>query len=246
MQGADFAAYFSKVYIVSQPSAAGRRPNVGAELSRIGFADGQMIVPRQTVPQGANGYASRAAHGLFLSHLAILKDISNRGIERALIVEDDAIFRGKLVDPAFQHLITAAAAERKWAFWFIGHRLRQGLRGVRRDVAQISRPVSSAQCYGVQARVVDDLIGSLSAVLTRPVADPGVSRPDIGMAIDRFRKAHPEHLCLISNPALSIRRGNQEEPGQVAQGAFSAAIEAGRRARDEFWRRTGIDFRSGR
>ena len=93
MQGADFAAYFSNVYIISQPSAAGRQPTVRAELSRFGFADGQMIVPRQADPQGANGFASEHAHGNFLSHLSILKDISNRGIERALIVEDDAIFR---------------------------------------------------------------------------------------------------------------------------------------------------------
>lgn len=246
MQGAEFSKYFSLTYIVSLPERAGDLARVQTELSRVGFDDQQVMVPMQANPKQANGFASRAAHAGFLNHLAILKDISNRGVTRALVVEEDAIFRTMLSDPEAQRRITGTADGWKWAMWSLGHQLRQGLRGVRREVTPTKRPVNSAQCYGVHSRVIDDLIAHLSSELGRALAESDTGRADIGRTLEHFRSSNPEHICLVSNPALSIRCGSQSAPAKGDQRSAGAAVTAARRARDEFWRRTGIDFRSGR
>lgn len=245
MQGADFAEYFPAVYVINLPERTDRLASVREELGRLGLNDDRVQVPDAPIAGDANGFPSRGVYGNFLSHLSILKDISNRGLERALILEDDAIFRTGLRAPEFQRRIVAEAEAQNWAMWFIGHRLRQGLRGEKRGVVRTERPFTWAHCYAVRAPVLDDLIGYLSAVIDRPAGDPLGGKMYIDGAFGMFRRQFTDHACVVCNPAMSIQKGSHSNLAQPDGHRVSAVLETARRARDEFWRRTGIDFRSG-
>jgi glycosyl transferase, family 25 len=247
-----FATYFDKVYIINLPSRPDRLNSVIHELDRLGFADSRdrISVPYAPMPFDANGFPAKGVYGNFLSHLGILRDARAAGFERILVLEDDAIFRRSAAAPAAQAALIADVERCSWAMWFPGHALKStGLSTQSKGIAPTTLPFIGAHCYAVHARAFQPLIAYLEATEGRPRGHPEGGRMYIDGAYSMFRKLYPEHICLISNPALSIQKGTTSDLGKRKQYDASRLLnfcaQRAREARDEFWRWTGIDFRRG-
>jgi len=127
--------------------------------------------------------------------------------------------------------------------------LRQGLKGETDNVVPTQVPFTWAHCYCVHRRGISDLVSYLEATDERPAGDPMGGKMYIDGAFGLFRKFHPQNICLVSNPSMSIQKGSNSdlaaERQPWAKGSLRIALETARLARDAIWRQTGIDFRSG-
>lgn len=91
-----------KIYIVNLPQCHERRESILAECARFGLeaeifsaVDGRALPEaefRQSVFEPDRNPLSRPEAGCALSHLGIYRDMVEKGIPRALILEDDSVF----------------------------------------------------------------------------------------------------------------------------------------------------------
>ena len=245
-----FATYFDHVYIINLPTRPDRLTSVLEELDLIGFskAHDRISIPHAPLPDDPNGFKSRGVYGNFLSHLGILKEIKSGGLERALILEDDAIFLRSLRNAEVQARVISQVERYPWEMWFAGHRLRgKALSGHRKGVVQTASGFSWAHCYAVHRRGLSSLISYLEGTLQRPRGHPDGGRMYIDGAYSLYRRLHPTRVCLISNPALSIQKGTTSDLATREAGDGTVALNFckwhARLLRDEFWRWSGVDFR---
>jgi glycosyl transferase family 25 len=249
MQQTSFAQYFDRVYIINLPSRVDRLTSILRELDRLGFdeARARIFVPDAPVPCESNEFPSKGVYGNFLSHLGILREARQLKANRTLVLEDDAIFLRSIRDAGAQSRIIAEIESYNWSMWFVGHRLRKELSGKTRGIFPTTLPFSWAHCYAVHMRSLADLVSYLESVLERPPGHPEGGRMYIDGAFSMFRALYPKHICLISNPALSIQKGTSSNLGKQRRYDSLRLLRPlayqARAARDEFWRWTGVDFR---
>lgn len=242
----DFSHYFEQIYIINLPSRPDRLASTLKELSGLGITreSGQIRVPEAPMPQDPNGFPSKGVYGNFLSHLGILRNIRSRGLTRALILEDDAIFRHKLRTQAEQASLIAQIEAHNWTMWFGGHSLGTKLAKKPTGVVPTTLPFRWAHCYAVHRRGLDHLISYLEATAERARGHPEGGKMYIDGAFSLYRKLYPDRICLVSNPVLSVQKGTTSNLGKVrAYDAYTLAqplLNATRSLRDNIWKQTGI------
>lgn len=248
MQG--FAEYFDRVGIINLPSRPDRLASIRNELRLIGFDpdSDQITVPFAPQPDDDHGFKSKGVYGNFLSHLTIIKTARDEGLKRVLILEDDAIFSRRIRTVDYQNALIESAESTGWGMWFIGHYLRSAAAPPNVGVVVTTEPFKWAHCYAVNHSAMDDLIDYLEATIERPEGHPEGGKMYIDGAFSLFRAKYKTHKNLICIPAMSIQKGNQSNlalDGRTLAAGFAAPLQhTVRNFRDEFWRWTGVDFRS--
>lgn len=240
-----FQSYIDRVSIINLPEQTARLQSVKQELAGLGFdpESDQIRVPYAPRPDGDGGFTSKGVYGNFLSHLSILKEARADGLDRIMVLEDDAIFLRAARRKAEQARIVAALQSRDWGMWFGGHRLTGELAGERDFLVPTTLGFTWAHCYVVNRPALGDLVDYLEEIMERPAGDNGRGgRMYIDGAFSHFRRLYPQHPCLVSNPAISIQKGVTSNLG--AASGFARHVGAGvtaaaRAARDEVWRWTG-------
>ncbi len=241
--------FVDRVYIINLPEQTTRLASTKAELHRLGFtADSDQIrVPFAPRPETAHGFPSRGVYGNFLSHLSILTDIRDNSLERALVLEDDAIFRRSFRRADVQSKLIDDLNARDWGMWFGGHSLTSELNGAGKGLVATTAGFRWAHCYMVNKSAVAELISYLEKTAETPRGDAHGGKMYIDGAFSLFRRIFDNHTCLVSNPAVSIQKGTQSnlastswyDRGKLVQSSANQL----RAARDEIWRWSG--FRAG-
>lgn len=258
-----FSNFFDCVYVINLPSRKDRLDALKIEIKKIGLCEPhiEVRVPYAPIVDDPGGFPSTGVYGNFLSHLGIIRDVRERGLTRALVLEDDAIFRSELRSWSRQEELLEALARgdwrvgsdgssegaADWGMWFLGHRLRKELKGAKRPLAATTLPFNWAHCYAVNKPVLDDLIDYLDLTMQRPAGHPDGGKMYIDGAFAHFRKKYTNYPCLVSNPVHSIQKGSDSNLAKAKKyyliRSGGATLKAMRGVRDEIWRRTGIDFR---
>lgn len=239
-----FADYIDRVCIINLPEQTARRRSVMNELAALGFdpESDRVRVPYAPRPDDAHGFTSKGVYGNFLSHLSILKEAKADSLNRVMVLEDDAIFLRSAQRKAEQERIVAALEARDWGMWFGGHKLTEELAGESDFLAPTTLGFTWAHCYTVNHTALGDLINYLEETIERPVGDPRGGKMYIDAAFNLFRRYYPQHVCLVSNPAISIQKGVTSNLGagsSFARHVGATVTAAARSARDEIWRWTG-------
>ena len=242
-----FARYFDDVAVINLKSRPDRKQSVTHELAAIGISEDRIRFPNAPICETDGGFPSKGVYGNYLSHLNILEGALDRSAQRVLVLEDDAILSAKARDPDYQAWVIKEAEVYDWATWHLGHKLRRELRGQPQGVRPTKMEFHWAHCYAVQNDSIADLLGFLKTLMSRPQGHPDGGKMYIDGALYHFRADHTHKPCLVSNPALSIQKGSDSNlAGPANPGVVSLARRPkmlARFLRDEFWRKTDIDFR---
>lgn len=241
-----FEEYFDKFYVINLPSRSDRLNSIRQELRRLGINvdSTKFTVPVAPILQDMAGFPTTGVRGNFLSHLANIEDACEQGFERILVLEDDAIFRSLLWNPAVQNYIAHSVEAYDWTMWFPGHHIKTHPWGSPKPIYQTTSAFKWAHCYAVHRRGLEALRDYLRLVCERPAGHPEGGKMYIDGALTHFRKQYTNHICLVSNPVLSVQKSSDTNLGSRQDANYAGSVRGikslARVAKDELWRRTGI------
>ena len=240
-----FASFFDRIYVINLPSRPDRLESIRQEMRQLGIADldSKLCVPDAPICDDAGGFPTKGVRGNFLSHLGNLEDAIENDFERILVLEDDAIFRRRLWRLDYQNYVLSQVEEHDWSMWFPGHQLTTHARDAAKPVYPTQTGFRWAHCYAVHRRGLRSLRDYLQLVARRDAGHPEGGKMYIDGALSHFRKQFSDHICLVSNPVLSIQKSTDTNLGQMQdplhQGTVPLLKGVARQAKDELWRRTG-------
>jgi hypothetical protein len=137
----------------------------------------------------------------------VLREAKKRELSNVLILEDDVAFSpllGKSVDELCR------ALEEPWDFAYLGH-VEKLAAPSRLRLTRYAGPLVTAHCYAVNGSVLEELIGFLERVLTRPAGHPQGGPMHLDGALTMFRQANPEKVTLIAEPNLAWQRSSRSD-----------------------------------
>lgn len=199
---------FDAIRIVSLADRVDRRAQLREEFARVGMPVGQGPVRLFDAirPADAGGFPSVGAHGCFLSHLEVLRQARDAGVQRLLVLEDDALFT-----PLFgkaDALIDFCRSD-EWDLLYPGHIL-PAEPGPLRWI----RTAGGLQCthaYAVRGEVIPALIHFLEAILS-PGREPDAPGPmHVDAAYNVFMVLHPAIRTFRASKAIVIQRSSKSD-----------------------------------
>lgn len=232
--------YFDRVAIIHLPNRQDRYRALSLELVNLGIdiRDSKVQIPHAPVPTEAEGWPSRGVYGNFLSHLGILRQALQDGLQSIWVLEDDAIFSRRMHRE--QRALVEALRAREWDMCFIGHSLTRELAKEPTGLVSPSADFIWAHCYAVHARILPRLVAYLEQAVALPAHHPDGSRLYIDAAFTIFRRLNPDVVALVHNPALSIQKGSPSSLNDPSWydtvSAIRPFVSLARRTRDQWWR----------
>lgn len=206
--------YFQRIYIINLPSRKDRKREIQVQLDKIGLSleHPQIEVFPAIRPDHAGDFPSIGTRGCFLSHLGVLKDAHNRGLETILILEDDLDF-----SPDFQLRITGILNKLEnssWGVFYGGHQLFAPIE-TKHDAKLAKVPagnvVQTAHFIGFKQPTIDRLVEYLENMLLRHSGDPDGGPMHVDGAYSWFRRQHPEVITLLAIPELGHQRSSRTD-----------------------------------
>ncbi|SNT24027.1 Glycosyltransferase family 25 (LPS biosynthesis protein) [Granulicella rosea] len=202
--------YFSLTRVINLADRKDRYGEIEQQLKLLGmpFAPGKVEVFAAQRPTEAAGFPGIGVYGCFLSHLAILKDARDRGVESVLVIEDDlevgAEDRARLVE------LMERSKDARWGVLHLGH--IQELPPVDEPrLIPFDGPVQTAHLYAIHRDVLPPLIEYLEGCLVRPPGDPVGGPMHYDGALTMFRAANPSVVTLIAQPSLGGQRSSRSD-----------------------------------
>jgi GR25 family glycosyltransferase involved in LPS biosynthesis len=232
--------YFDRIAIIHLPDRRDRYLSLSTELCSLGIdiRQDKVKIPHAPVPSDWNGWPSRGVYGNFLSHLGILKQALQDGLQTVWVLEDDAIFSRRMRRE--QVALVESLNKRDWDVCFFGHSLTRELAAKARGFVTPPADFIWAHCYAVHARVLPRLVEYLERAIVLPAHHPEGSRLYIDAAFTLFRRLNPNVTALVYNPALSIQKGctsSLNDPKWYDTVAVTRPlVSLTRRARDYWWK----------
>lgn len=207
-----------KLYVINLKNRRDRRQEILTELARIDLAEDSPIVKifDAVKPKTADKFPSIGARGCFLSHLGVLCNARDAGYETILILEDDAALTSVCVRNLSAILSEIRAL--KWSLAYLGHRIADGqMPGAERAQTQHWRSlrpntgVQTTHAMLVHQRALVPIIEYLEQMLARPAGHPEGGPMHVDGAYSWFRRAHPDHLTLITPEHYIVQRASRSD-----------------------------------
>lgn len=202
---------FDRVYIVNLPERSDRRREIEAELGRVGLrVDGEKIRYLRAIrPDDAGLFPSLGARGCFMSHLSILNDAIDSGLDTILVMEDDLAIDERFTQA--QPEMCRALREERWHFAYLGHVYPLPDDGGKPGWHASQHPLATTHFYALNRPAILPLRDHLQACLGRKPGHPMGSPMHVDGAYSLFRMQHPDALTLIAAPSLGGQRSSRSD-----------------------------------
>jgi glycosyl transferase family 25 len=210
----DNLEYFQQVYIINLPHRRDRRREMAEQLNKIGLSfDSAGIRLFEAVrPETADSFPSIGARGCFLSHLAVLRDASEQGFERILILEDDVNFVEDFIARLGE--VKAALERVDWSIFYGGYAMKPLVRTGGSEAVFFAAPADSIQTthfIGFRGEAICDAVSFLETLLSRPSGDPRGGPMHVDGAYNWFRNQFPFRITLLSVSPLGYQRSSRTD-----------------------------------
>ena len=180
---------FDLIRIINLPMRTDRRQQMERELRRIGLAkDPRISFHAAVAPDNPEPFRRRGEKGVFLSHLAVLREAASKDAS-VLILEDDADFTAAL--------LTGEPPAANGIFY-------GGYQAATPDDLHGS-DIIGAHCMGFSAEVAKALVPYLTALLDHS------SPPPIDGAYVWFRRSFPEVPTTFAVPPIALQRPSRSD-----------------------------------
>jgi hypothetical protein len=192
------------VFVINLTHRTDRRAEMEKELASVGW--GAEFFPAIR-PSDAGAFPSVGARGCFLSHLSILKQASQTGLQRLTILEDDLSF----VDDFPRSWSTALGSLRgaDWSIFYPGHLLSDLPPGLSR-----LDPTLGVRCTHfmvINGNAISPIITGLEAILARPAGHPNGGPMHVDGAYSTIRRQNDDLPTFAYSPQLGYQRPSRSD-----------------------------------
>ena len=204
----DSLADFEHIRIVNLSYRTDRRAQMAEQLARVGLAfDSPNVRLFSAVrPADPGGFESIGAHGCFVSHLTILREV--RGSRNVLIFEDDLDFVygiAEAMGPVLQALPLS------WGIFYGGCVVAVvPSTGPLTEILPLT-PIGTSHFVAFNGQVIGHLVDYLEAILARPPGHPDGGPMHVDGAYSHFRAAHPAVRTFVAIPELGHQRPSRTD-----------------------------------
>lgn len=206
---------FDRIYIINLPQRTDRRRDMQAELQRIGLGleHPQVTLFPASFPADEGSFETRGARGCFESHLAVHRDIIERRVRRALVLEDDAALVPDFAQrySAIHERLTAG----DWDMFYSVQPLepQEGDEPVGQDLLRLSpgHGFQTTHFLGFDQRLSRLAVPYLEAMQARPAGDPAGGPMHVDGAYCWLRGAYPNLSVLASRQPLAGQRSSRSD-----------------------------------
>ncbi len=203
---------FQRIYIINLPSRADRRKEMAEQLSQI-----EMSIDHPNVslfkafrPTDPGDFPTVGARGCFMSHLGVLKDVAEAGLERILILEDDVNFSSDFMVRA--SAVFSCASAKSWSILYGGHRVETTLASTEQCCEiNSTTAVVTAHFIALQGPAIAAAAGYIGAMLEREPGHPSGGPMHVDGAYSWFRRAYPQYRTIAAVSALGYQRASRTD-----------------------------------
>lgn len=199
---------FDRICIINLPERTDRRRAVTRELQRQDVAvEGERVRFFAAIrPEASAGFPGIGARGCFLSHLEVIRQARADGVQRLLVLEDDAMFTAELGRAA---ALGTSLQEAAWQLAYPGH--AQPARPGPLHWYTSREPLVCSHCYAVHHSALDGIIEYLQACLHRPAGHPEGGPMHYDGALTRLRQGQPDLITLLASRSLAGQRSSRSD-----------------------------------
>ena len=217
-----------RIYVINLARRTDRRREILAELGRIGLSasDSKVEIFAAGAPDDPGPFPSIGARGCFLSHLGVLKSARDAGVDRLMILEDDATFTRNFVRNHLQ--VLAELDDLEWGVAYLGYSfpardMPTECDGGSKFWAELPPSVGVVTAHAIvfDARTVAPLIDYLEAILARPEGSPEGGPMHVDGAYSWFRAAHPDIRTLVTHVPYIGQRSSRSD---ISAGGFKERL----------------------
>jgi hypothetical protein len=214
---------FDLIRVINLPDRTDRFREVTRQLQALGleWKQGSVEIYAATRPTELAGFPSLGARGCFMSHLGVLRDALDRGVESVLVLEDDCEVPARFNAAVGE--VALGLKHRTWQFLHLGHiaPLPPPPSGAVPALVEFRGHLQNLHMYAVHRSALAPLVEYLEGCLVRPPGDPIGGPMHVDGALTMFRAAHPEFTTLIAQPSLAGQRSSRSD---ITFGAFESII----------------------
>ena len=205
---------FDRIYVINLAHRADRRREMDAQLRRIGLSldHPAVVLFPASYPPDQGVFSSRGARGCFESHLRVHQAIVADGIERALVLEDDADFV-----PAFTPRIADLAPRLRdgWDMFYSVAPLtaQPGDAGLGGGLLRLSpgHGFQTTHLLGFTRAGSALAAEYLTAMMARPGGSPEGGPMHVDGAYCWMRRAHPDLAVWATEEPLARQRSSRSD-----------------------------------
>lgn len=210
---------FDRIYIINLPHRTDRQREMQAELRGIGLGldHPQVTLFPASFPPDEGGFETRGARGCFESHLAVHRDIVQRQVARALVLEDDAA-----LVPDFAARFSAihdhlAAGDWDMFYSILPLEPQKGDQVIGPDLLRLSpqHGFQMTHFLGFDQSLSRLAVPYFEAMQARPAGDPAGGPMHVDGAYCWLRGAYPDLTVLASRQPLAGQRSSRSDIAQL-------------------------------
>lgn len=179
-------------------------------IMRIGgFADGRINFFKAERPLERGNFPSIGARGCFMSHLAIIREAQDRGIEKLLILEDDLDFSSDFCTRGAARINRLIATQ--WDIFYGAYDLPDSAKLNDDDPVDPRQAILTTSFVALSGRAVARIIPFLEGLLGRPAGSPDYGPMHVDGAYSVFRMLNPEIRTFAAAPPLGYQRSSRSD-----------------------------------
>jgi glycosyl transferase family 25 len=206
--------YFQQVYVINLPHRQDRRREMAEQLEKIGL---QWDMPGVRLfeavrPEEPGEFPTIGARGCFLSHLGVLRDATERKLDRILIFEDDLNFRPEF--SAQMPKVIEALSSTDWSIFYGGYEMMPPPQfGGDQAVLSVlpGDAIRTTHFVGFRGPAIGEIVSFLEDMLARTAGHPNGGPMHVDGAYGWFRNESPARTTLVALPQLGYQRSSSTD-----------------------------------
>jgi len=211
--GESLFSYFDRTYVINLEQRTDRKREMLENFARLGIAPEASSIHFFPAirPDSPAGFRTLGARGCFLSHLGVLKDAQQRGLDRILIFEDDLDFTPDFASRVDD--VVTALQQTSWGVFYGGHEVPSFRPTETRTLHVIPQElgVICNHFIGFSKPHIGKLVDYLEAMLERESGHPEGGPMDVDGAYSWYRGATPECVTVGCFPPIGVQRPSRTD-----------------------------------
>ncbi len=197
--------YFDKIYIIYMPERYDRFKHMEKQVSRLGIdKDNNKLVWFPGLKyEDAAGFRKASIRGCVMSHYTIMKQATEEGVEKFLVLEDDCMFSRRLIKN--EQEIVDELKSREWDFVYLGHgsKIKHQQNNQTYFIkVDPNQGISLTHFCAYQGRFTQRLIQLMTDSFNRADGDPKGGPMGFDAYMKFFRARNQNAVTLVASPSL--------------------------------------------